>query len=145
MPRCDFYILAADDPQTRRHFLCKILEKVHGLGHRIYIRTGNETSARQLDEWLWEFRADAFLPHSLIAEQLDSAIEIGHGDSLPKHRDVFINLDLEVPDTALTFDRIIEVVIQQPDILEATRANYRHYKQRGYEVRMNDMRRQMAR
>ncbi|MFT5721381.1 MAG: DNA polymerase-3 subunit chi [Motiliproteus sp.] len=145
MSRSDFYILATDDPQTRRHFLCKVLEKVYGLGHRIYIRASDETSARQLDEWLWEFRSNAFLPHSLIAEQLDSPIEIGYGDSLPEHRDVFINLELEVTDAALTFDRIIELVIQQPDILAATRANYRRYKLQGYDIRMNDMRRPQAR
>ncbi|MFT6914651.1 MAG: DNA polymerase-3 subunit chi [Motiliproteus sp.] len=145
MSRSDFYILAADDPQARRHFLCKILEKVYGLGHRIYVRTGDEASARQLDEWLWEFRGDAFLPHSLIAEQLDDVIEIGYGDSLPGHRDVFINLELEVTDAALSFDRIIEVVIQQPEILAATRANYRRYKLQGYDIRMNDMRPQQPR
>ncbi len=141
MPRSDFYILPTDDPQARRRFLCKVLEKVYTLGHRVYIRAGDETSARQLDELLWEFRTDAFLPHSLIAEQLNSAIEIGYGDSLPEHRDVYVNLELEVADVALGFERIIEVVVQQQDILDATRANYRRYKQQGYEIRMNDMRR----
>ncbi len=140
MPRSDFYVLATDNPQARRHFLCKVLEKVHRLGHRIYIRTSDETSARQLDELLWEFRAEAFLPHSLIAEQLDSAIEIGYGDSLPQHRDVFVNLELDVADTALQFARIIEVVVQDQRILDATRSNYRRYQQQGYEIRMNDMR-----
>jgi DNA polymerase-3 subunit chi len=141
MPRSDFYVLAAEDLQARRHFLCKVLEKVTRLGHKIYIRTDNETSARQLDELLWEFRADAFLPHSLVAEQLNSSIEIGYGDSLPSHRDVFVNLELEVADIALQFERIIEVVVQNQEILDATRANYRLYQQHGYEIRMNDMRR----
>ncbi|MEH6471893.1 MAG: DNA polymerase III subunit chi [Halopseudomonas sp.] len=141
MPRSDFYVLPTNDSEARRRFLCKVLEKVHGLGHRIYIRTTDETSARQLDELLWDYRPEAFLPHSLVAEQLDSPIEIGYGDSLPQHRDVFVNLELAVDDAALNFERIIEVVVQQPDILEATRANYRRYKERDYEIHMNDMRR----
>jgi DNA polymerase-3 subunit chi len=141
MPRSDFYILPTDDPDARRRFLCKVLEKVHGLGLPIYIRADSETAARQLDELLWSYRPDAFLPHSLIAEQLDSPIEIGYGDSLPRHRKVYVNMALEAQPSALDFERIIEVVVQQDDILEATRANYRHYKQRGYEIHMNDMRR----
>lgn len=144
MPRSDFYILATDDLQARRHFLCKVLEKVYRMGHRVYIRTSDEASAKQLDESLWEFRADAFLPHSLIAEQLDSTIEIGYGDTLPQHRDVFVNLELDVAEIALQFERIIEVVVQNQQILDATRANYRRYQQQGYEIRMNDMRSQSA-
>tara|TARA_R110002095_G_scaffold157505_3_gene136643 strand:+ start:1090 stop:1521 length:432 start_codon:yes stop_codon:yes gene_type:complete len=141
MPRSDFYILATDDPQVRRRFLCRVLEKVYGLGHRVYIRAADEASAHQIDQLLWAFRADAFLPHSLIAEQLESPIEIGYGDSLPQHRDVFINLELEIAEAALEFTRIIEIVVQQEEVLAATRANYRRYQQQGYELHMNDMRR----
>lgn len=141
MPRSDFYILPSDDSDSRRRFLCKVLEKVHGLGHRIYIRAGDEAAAKQLDELLWDYRADSFLPHSLIAEGLGSPIEIGHGDSLPQHREVYVNMALEASELSLSFERIIEVVIQQDEILEATRNNYRRYQQRGYEIHMNDMRR----
>ncbi len=141
MPRSDFYILPSDDSDTRRRFLCKVLEKAHGLGHRIYIRAADETAARQLDELLWDYRSDAFLPHSLIAEQLDSPIEIGYGDSLPQHRDLYVNMAFEANELSLSFERIIEVVIQQDDILQASRDNYRQYQQRGYEIHMNDMRR----
>lgn len=141
MSRSDFYILPSDDSGTRRRFLCKVLEKVYGLGHRIYIRATDEAAARQLDELLWEYRSDAFLPHSLIAEGLDSPIEIGYGDSLPQHREVYVNMALEASELSLSFERIIEVVVQQDDILEATRANYRTYQQRGYQIHMNDMRR----
>ncbi|MEH6648548.1 MAG: DNA polymerase III subunit chi [Motiliproteus sp.] len=143
MPRSDFYILPSNDSDSRRRFLCKVLEKVHGLGHQIYIRTADEAAARQLDELLWEYCSEAFLPHNLIAEKLEmpSPIEIGYGDSLPQHREVYVNMALEASDLSLSFERIIEVVIQQDEILEATRNNYRQYQQRGYEIHMNDMRR----
>ena len=141
MPRSDFYVLPTDEIEARRHFLCKVLEKVHGLGHRIYIRTPDEASARQLDQLLWDYRPDAFLPHSLIAEGLDSAVEIGYGDSRPEHREVFVNLELETDPLALEFERVIEVVVQQPEVLDATRSNYRIYQQNGFEIHMNDMRR----
>lgn len=141
MARSDFYILPTEDPDARPRFLCKVLEKVYGLGHRIYIRAASENDAKLLDQLLWDFRPSAFLPHSLLAEQLGSPIEIGYGDSRPDHRDVYVNMALEAEPLSLEFDRIIEVVIQQTDILAATRSNYRDYQQRGYDIHMNDMRR----
>ncbi|WP_421862098.1 DNA polymerase III subunit chi [Motiliproteus sp.] len=139
--RSDFYVLPTEDPDARRRFLCKVLEKVVALGHRIYIRTDDETQARQLDEWLWDYQPEAFLPHSLLAAGLNSPIEIGYGDSKPDHREVFVNLALEIDELALEFNRTIEIVVQQTEILEATRANYRRYQGQGYEIHMNDMRR----
>ena len=54
---------------------------------------------------------------------------------------MFINLELEIAEAALEFTRIIEIVVQQEEVLAATRANYRRYQQQGYELHMNDMRR----
>lgn len=140
MPRADFYVLPSTEPQARNRFLLKLLEKVVGLGRALYIRTETEAEALHLDKLLWEYRADAFLPHSLVAEGLHSPIEIGYGDALPAHRDVFLNLCLELPEEALQFERITEIVIQQPDVLEASRANYRRCQQAGFKINMNDMR-----
>ncbi|WP_210396907.1 DNA polymerase III subunit chi [Motiliproteus sediminis] len=140
MPRADFYVLPAPEPEARSRFLVKLLEKILGLGRQLYIRVPNEAEMRQLDKLLWEYRADAFLPHSPLAEGLHSPIEIGYGDARPAHRDVFLNLCLELPDVALEFDRITEIVIQQPEVLDACRANYRRCQQADFEIHMNDMR-----
>ena len=141
MSRCDFYVLPSPDPEARVHFLYKLLEKVLGLGHKVYIRAASEQQANLLDSRIWDYQDHAFLPHSLIAEGLESPIEIGYGDALPTHKDIFLNFDLEIPTQALSFDRIIEIVVQEQSILDATRNNFRHYKKAGFDIRMNDMRR----
>ncbi len=140
MNRCDFYVLPSTAPEKREHFLYKLLEKVTALGHRVYIRAASEQQASILDNKLWDYSEQGFIPHSLIAEGLNSPVEIGYGDSLPEHRDVFLNFDLEIPEHALAFDRILEIVVQTPEILAATRENYKLYKNADYDIHMNDMR-----
>lgn len=140
MPRSDFYVLPSPELDKREQFLYKLLEKVTALGHQVYIRTASEQHAATLDNRLWDYSPHGFIPHSLTAENLASPVEIGYGDSMPKHRDVYLNLDLAIPDAALKFDRVIEIVVQTPDILAATRDNYRRYKTAGYDIHMNDMR-----
>ena len=122
------------------HFLYKLLEKVVRLGHKVYIRAASEQQANLLDNRIWDYQDQAFLPHSLVAEGLESPIEIGYGDAQPTHKDIFLNFDLEIPDQALSFNRIIEIVVQEQSILEATRCNFRHYKKAGFDIHMNDMR-----
>ncbi len=141
MARSDFYILPGDDGEARQRFLLRLLEKLSTLGRRIYLRAESEQQAGALDKLLWDYRPEAFLPHSLAVEKLPSPIEIGYGDTLPDHRDVYLNFALEVPAIALEFDRTIEIVVQQAAILDATRANYRRYRDAGYDIHMNDMRR----
>ncbi|WP_207063369.1 DNA polymerase III subunit chi [Motiliproteus sp. SC1-56] len=140
MTRSDFYVLPTPDPDARLRFACQLIEKVQALGHRVYVRTESESAARALDERLWDFREEAFVPHALVAANEDAPVQIGYGDSLPEHRDVYLNLALQVPEPALAFNRTLEVVIQEDTVLEATRANYRCYQQRGFEIHMNDMR-----
>lgn len=139
-PRSDFYVLPSADADSRERFLYKLLERIRPLGHQIYIRVESEAHARALDHSLWDYRPEAFMPHALVAAKEQVNIEIGYGDALPDHQDVYINLALEIPDQALGFNRTIEIVVQQEDVLAATRANYRRYQQSGYEIHMNDMR-----
>ncbi len=141
MSHVDYYVLPDTGSDARLHFLYRLLDKIHPLGMRIYIRVHDETEARQLDQRLWEYRADAFLPHSLLTEGLEAPVEIGYGDSLPSHRAVYINMAGDIAPAAFAFERLIEIVIQQEQVLADTRANYRQYKQQGFTIRMNDMRR----
>ncbi|WP_299182591.1 DNA polymerase III subunit chi [uncultured Neptuniibacter sp.] len=138
--KADFYVLPSSDPDARGRFLCRLVEKIRALGHTIYIQAPDEAEANHIDQLLWEFRPDAFIPHSLLSEQLNSGIEIGWAEQRPSHRDVFINLHLEIPEDALQFDRILEVVVQSEDILTATRANYKRYQANNIPIDMHDMR-----
>lgn len=141
MSRADYYILPDSDPDSRAAFLCRLCDKILGLGLRIFISTEHETAARQLDQQLWSARPESFVPHVLLGQAPDSPIEIGWGDQLPDHRQVFVNLSAHLPDAAFDFERIVEIVVQTPEVLAATRDNYARCRDRGIELHRTDMRR----
>ncbi|MDF2181884.1 DNA polymerase III subunit chi [Neptuniibacter sp. CAU 1671] len=138
--KADFYLLPNDDPEDRGRFLCRLLEKVCAMGHQAYIYTEDARAAQQLDQLLWEFKPEAFIPHGLSGEAHHSAVEIGWDTQRPQHRDLFINLALEAPEDITQFERILEIVVQSPPVLEATRQNFRRYKELGIPAEMHDLR-----
>ncbi|MGB0204490.1 MAG: DNA polymerase III subunit chi [Neptuniibacter sp.] len=138
--KADFYVLPSSDPDARGRFLCRLVDKILGLGHQIYIQTANEAEAKRIDQQLWEFQPESFIPHSLTNEDLPAKVKIGWDDQRPDHKDVFVNLNLDIPEDALGFDRIIEVVVQTEDVLTSTRKNYKLYKDHNTLIDMHDMR-----
>lgn len=146
MTRVDFYILDAADCAGRYDFAYKIIEKAYRMGHKVFIYADSETEAKAIDEQLWQYRESAFLPHAI----LDQSSRSGHQASRPKveihwqdcgdHHDVMINLSTRLPEEFSRFDRVIEIVSQEPAVLSSTRHNYRFYKDRNYPLNQNDMR-----
>ncbi len=142
MTKIDFYqIESEEDPLF---FTCRLIEKVYRRGHRIYVHTQDNNSATRLDDLLWTFRPDRFVPHHLQANatpageptgQLNdeaSPVRIGHDFEPSGHQDVLVNLSGHVPDFFSRFERVAEVVPMDENRREAARTNYRFYKERGY-------------
>ncbi|MEH6578940.1 MAG: DNA polymerase III subunit chi [Amphritea sp.] len=140
MSQADFYVLPDAAAESRTAFLCRLADKVLGRGLQAYIHVASESEAERLDQLLWDYRPDAFIPHGILNVKPDSPVQIGWGEQLPEHRDVYINLHLEAGEATLGFSRILEIVVQQPDILAATRVNYALYKKNGITPKMHDMR-----
>jgi len=135
MTRVDFYILPHDDGTQRNLFACRLVEKAYTLGHSVYLHTSSAEQATQLDQMLWSFSSESFIPHSQDngenAAQKD-LVKIGHTDDPGEHHDVLINLALTIPEFFSRFERVSEVVCQQQDILDASRHNWKFYQDRGY-------------
>lgn len=136
MTRVDFYILSQTDNSAREWLACRLTEKAWRLGHRIYVHCDSETQGQQLDELLWSFRVDAFVPHSALASTLTTGnpeqVQVSWGADPGDHHDVLINLALTVPSFYSRFERVTELVCQQADVLAASRENWKFYQQRGY-------------
>jgi len=80
MPRVDFYILPDATPEGRLLFACRLTEKAHALGHPIYLHTPSASVARRMDNLLWTYRKNSFLPHGLIEDVLPPIPPILVGD-----------------------------------------------------------------
>jgi len=141
----DFYILADSEPKARLEFACRLVEKVYKQDHHIYIHTDSEATSKEIDLLLWTFKVESFIPHHLLSDESAPApVAIGHGDNTGKgcgdHHDVLINLCEEIPDFFSRFERCVEIVIQQPEVLESTRKHFGFYRERGYPLNTHDLR-----
>ena len=108
-------------------------------GHRIFINAADEAQARTLDELLWSFRPASFLPHGLQGQEHSDTIAIGWGQEPLDHNDLLINLQLDIPPFFSRFQRVAEVVTQDPDSLQALRESWKFYKERGYQLEKHDL------
>jgi len=139
MTQIDFHILQETSVAARWLYVCRFIEKVEQLGHNILIVVDTREQAHELDDLLWSFKPESFIPHQLIGGDETVKVEITYpaGAAVAEagqHHDVLINLSSRIPEFFSRFARLAEIVIQEPKILEITREHYRFYKQRGYPI-----------
>jgi DNA polymerase-3 subunit chi len=95
--------------------------------------------AEQLDEKLWEFDADAFIPHQIAGDDDDdiTPVLIAAPESKPADRALVINLRDECAPGL--FERVLEVVPADEDQRLGSRKRWTTYKAAGFEVAKHDM------
>ena len=130
MTRIDFYEL-----QPNRHhydqIVCQLCQKAYDHGQLTLVLTSDPEQSRRLDEKLWTYRDDSFLPHDIDEpDGLVTPILINDRPEPRGHRQLLINLAAEVPDFFAQFDRVIELVTD--DNRQSARGHYSYYKERGY-------------
>ncbi|MFC1579201.1 DNA polymerase III subunit chi [Pseudomonadota bacterium] len=134
-----FYVVQAADQARRLDVAVRLADKAFQRGHRIFINAADEAQARSLDELLWTHRPASFLPHGLCGEEQDDTIAIGWGQEPQGHNDLLINLQLDIPPFFSRFQRVAEVVTQDPQSLAALRRSWKYYKERGYQLEKHDL------
>ena len=137
MTRIDFYQIDSDEAFLL--FVCRLIEKVYRKRLQIYIHTMSEEQSIELDDLLWSFRSDRFIPHALHSTTQEAPVKIGHDAEPEDHQEVLINLSMEVPDFFSRFDRVAEIVPLGEENRNSARQNYRFYKDRGYSLQYHEI------
>lgn len=129
-PTVDFYIIAENTMRDRLQLVCRLIEKAHQQKHRVFVHTAAIQDAHALDELLWTYRDDSFVPHHLYGDGPEPAppIQIGFGQTPEKHRDILINLGNGVPEFYQKFQRILEIVSNDTTTQNQTREHFRFYR-----------------
>jgi len=141
----DFYILEATAEREWLRTACRLAEKAWQKGHRIFIHSDSTQIARSLDDMLWTYRQDSFLPHALYGERLDAAVDslepvlVGDGTAQPESIDVLINLAEAVPAFVEKSTRVAEIVAGGESARRAGRERYRQYRQRGFPIQQHHL------
>jgi len=147
MTKVDFHILATTQEDDFLTYVVRLTQKARGRGHQVLIATDNTEQSLALSTALWGIQPDAFNAHSTIDAGHDTkgagghdAIQISDSEQCGNHHDVLINLRQAIPDFFSRFERVFEVVSQQPSLLPASRQRYRFYSDRGYALTRHDLR-----
>lgn len=136
MSKVSFYLLKQGQAAERYLFACRLCEKISAQKLKIYLHTDTYEQATYLDDLLWSFRPDSFLPHCLLGADIDEevSIRIGHGENFQKNFDVLINLSEQVPAFYGQFDRVAEIISTDETEKAQGRQRWSQYKEDGVEL-----------
>ena len=129
MTRIDFYILQDVELDAMQRFACRLATKAVFNGNDVYVHATDDNHARGMDELLWQYPDQRFVPHALAGEAIRVPIQIGWQEPADQD-DVLINVSGGVPGFFGRFDRVAEIVVRSER--EAGRARYKFYRDRGF-------------
>lgn len=138
----DFYILtAAARQQGRARFACRLAEKAWQTGHRVFIHTPSGFEAQQVDDLLWTFRPESFVPHAIATNSGSQTLPVivGTGGEPALAFDLLINLSDVVPTYFEHFPRLAEIVESSDEQRESARSRYRQYREHGCTLRSHNL------
>jgi DNA polymerase-3 subunit chi len=141
MPRADFYLIAK--PRFREQpllLVCELAKKANAAEQPLLILVESMAQAEQLDELLWEFDPDAYVPHQIAGTDEDD--DIVPVLIAPPEFDAALRplvLNLRTAAVPVGFERVLEVVPADESARGPLRERWKAYKDRGVEVSKFDM------
>ncbi len=130
--KVEFYVRPDSQPAGRLKLACQLAAKAWRAGLPVFVRGADAAQCDELDELLWRFKGETFIPHNLHSDAPTAPVVIGIDQPPAVSQGVLINLHPQIAAHCEQFSRIIEIVNQQPEQLELARDNFRLYRQRGY-------------
>ena len=140
MPRADFYLIQRErfreDPLL---LVCELARKAHDATLWTLVLTRDVEQAQQLDELLWAFDEEAYIPHQIAGDEEDelTPVLIASPEVDTPMRALVINLRDEA--VSGSFDRVLEVVPADDSARGPLRERWKQYQARGLELKKYDM------
>ncbi|KOR33431.1 hypothetical protein TI05_01075 [Achromatium sp. WMS3] len=141
MKQIDFYILKPGYPKELYQFVCQLVEQIYNQGHRIYINLGYDNEVQYLDKLLWLYSDGSFVPHGILgsADPKLTPVLLGANQAPADATDVLITLAPKAPEFFRQFQRIAEIIDQDPERLRMGRERYSWYRDLGCTLRVHEM------
>lgn len=141
MPRADFYLVAK--PRFREQpllLVCELARKAVHSGQPLLVLAASAAQAEALDDLMWSFDPDEYLPHQIAGMDEDEdevEVLIAPPEASPPLRALVLNLrDEPVPPG---FERVLEVVPADESARAPLRARWKHYQSLGLDLAKHDM------
>ena len=125
----------------QRLLLCVWVERLCETGRRVRIATDSTTAARHIDELLWTFSEDSFVPH-VVWEQGEETAENPNRAFITTGSTHLEGIDVLVCDTPLSLDDMLRyaeavhfIIRDDADRKQESRLLWQEAKDRGVPVR----------
>ncbi len=133
-----FYVNLADP----LGYACRMLRKAQAIGSQVVV-TGEGADLAALDQALWTFSAQDFVPHARVGVAAPeglarSPIVLATDPLAAPSRALLVNLGAPVPEGFEQFERLFELVPEDEALVQAGRERWRHYKSQGHPVEKFD-------
>ena len=144
MTRVDFYIIKDGNPRNEELIACQLTEKAFKQNYKILLLGQSSNQIQALNEKLWTFKENSFLPHQILnsIEDIDSEllnIALSTESACFPKANLLINLSGQIPDNANQFERIAEIVPAQKSHRTASRARYKQYKAQEFDLNTHEI------
>ena len=138
-----FHILSKPAPSARHLHAVKLVDKAWQQGDRACVVCDNMQQAQELDDLLWNFAPEAFIPHSIVPDTATTCTDpvgILLCPPVAEDWDTVIILSATLPADADRFRRLALVAHNDPAVLDQARSHYRQLRAMGIEPRVHDLR-----
>ena len=135
----DFYLLG-DSKLSADHLACRLAMMAWERQQEVFVIAGSKSHIRKLDELMWQYPDDRFLPHALCNDTYaaKAPVRIGLGEDL-KPVGVVINLCTEAVSQPTKYNRILEIVPFAKPEREASRSKFKVYRDLGLSPQLHEM------
>ncbi|MBW8312259.1 MAG: DNA polymerase III subunit chi [Rhizobium sp.] len=141
MARADFYLIGK--PRFREQpllLVCELARRAVHSGQPLLVLAASVEQAEALDDLMWSFDPDEFLPHQVAGVEEDEdevEVLIAPPEQSPPMRALVLNLrDAPVP---AGFERVLEVVPADESARGPLRERWKHYQSLGLDLAKHDM------
>ncbi|OSM02587.1 putative DNA polymerase III subunit chi [Magnetofaba australis IT-1] len=114
--------------------LLQLIGKALQQGLPVGVAAGDPQHAQWLDDFLWKFEPDSFLPHGVAGGEFDAdqPVLIGVGPADANGAELLMVMSGQVVDPPEQFAQIFDFADgRDPQSLAASRERYRFYRERG--------------
>ena len=136
MERADFYVLAGSNSRDRWKFACQQVEQAFLAEERVLVWFDNADDLASFDDLLWTFADRSFVPHEPISAESDweeSPVLLSAGALPHSPPQLIVNLSGNVPASAASAMRVVEIIDDDASRRQAGRERFRQYRALGVE------------
>jgi DNA polymerase III subunit chi len=130
--RVDFYILKSAAAKQRWAFACRLTEKAYLKDLKIIIVNDTLADAKALDDLLWTFNEQSFIPHRICLDEqsVDPAtpVHLTVEPAALRAADLLVNLAQKLPAQLERYARIAEIIDADEERRRLGRERFKAYR-----------------